>query len=212
MTNEEFIKSISLEGEEWRGIVGYEDMYMVSSYGRIISIPHDRIGAYGCVYKTKHKLRSIMKDKNGYLRINLSPLVKKTSLVHRLVAEAFIPNPDNKPEVDHIDCNPSNAHVSNLRWTTSSENGCNPITRKNMSKALKGTLNNSTSKKIVLLKGDEIILFPSVHEAQRNGFPRTCIYRCLSNIQKEYKGYKAMYLSDYEALTNKSKNAIPNPN
>lgn len=212
MTNEEFIKSISLEGEEWRGIVGYEDMYMVSSYGRVISITHDRIGAYGCVYKTKHKLRSIMKDKNGYLRINLSPLVKKTSLVHRLVAEAFIPNPDNKPEVDHIDCNPSNAHVSNLRWATSSENGCNPITRKNMSNAFIGTFNNASSKQIVLFKEDDVLLFPSIYEARRNGFPRSCIYRCLSNPNKSYKGYKMMYLSDYEALTNKSKNAIPNPN
>lgn len=212
MTNEEFIKSISLEGEEWRGIVGYEDMYMVSSYGRILSIPHERVGAYGCVYKTKHKIRALKKDKNGYLRVNLSPLVKKTSLVHRLVAEAFIPNPENKPEVDHIDCNTSNAHASNLRWVTSSENSFNSITRKNMSKALTGTLNNGSSKQIVLLKDDDVLLFPSVCEAERNGFPRTCIHRCLANPKKEYNGYKVMYFSDYEALTNKSKNAISNPN
>ena len=64
----------------------------------------------------------------GYLQVNLSE-TRKTVLVHRLVAEAFIPNPENKPCVDHIDGNRSNNRVENLRWVSHKENCNNPNTK-----------------------------------------------------------------------------------
>lgn len=73
--------------------------------------------------------------KYGYKRVSIK---RKKYAVHRLVALAFIPNPENKPEIDHIDGNPQNNNVSNLRWVTRRENELNPITRERLSKSLKG--------------------------------------------------------------------------
>lgn len=115
--------------DEWKPIDGYEDRYMVSVYGEIASINNGfRI------------LKQEVKDHNGiYARINLSKNGKsKHHSVHRLVANAFLPNLNEKPEIDHIDGNPLNNHVSNLRWVTRSENEMNPITRKRISIANKG--------------------------------------------------------------------------
>lgn len=77
-------------------------------------------------------------QKNGYVCVWLNRgYGNKPVPVHRLVAEAFIPNTNNKPFVDHIDTNRSNNNVSNLRWATEKENSNNPITLINMSKSHK---------------------------------------------------------------------------
>lgn len=67
--------------------------------------------------------------------------------IHRAVAELFIPNPENKPCVDHIDTNKLNNRVDNLRWATVSENGLNPLTRKKLSNSLKGRYGTMTGRK-----------------------------------------------------------------
>ena len=81
------------------------------------------------------KLKSHLRK--GYESISIR---KKKYTIHRLVATAFIPNPDNKPEIDHIDGNPFNNCVDNLRWVTRQENELNPITRERISTALKGRI------------------------------------------------------------------------
>lgn len=151
MTNEEFIKSISLEGEEWRDVVGYEDYYMISSFGRVISKRRVIVTPRFKRTVPPHIKKSVV-QKHGYPMVNLH-VDRKTQgfLVHRLVALAFIPNPDNKPEVDHINTNRLDARVCNLRWCTSKENNSNTITagrkrnktitkewRENLSKSHKG--------------------------------------------------------------------------
>lgn len=95
--------------EIWKDIKGWENLYKVSNYGNV----------YSC------KSNIILKptDKNGYLAVKLqNHKVKKTITIHRLVASAFIPNPNNKKEVNHIDCNKKNNCVSNLEWCTRQEN------------------------------------------------------------------------------------------
>lgn len=95
-----------LDGEDWKPFVGYE----VSNYGRVKTF--------------KYQLK-ILKPSlcNGYLRVVLFKDGKRNHfLVHRLVAEAFIPNPDNKPQINHIDGNKFNNYVGNLEWTTAHEN------------------------------------------------------------------------------------------
>ena len=95
--------------EEWRNIEGYEGLYQVSNYGRVKSL----------------KNNLILKQRvcKGYLYVGIYLYGKvKMKRVHRLVAQAFASNPENKPQVNHKDCNKLNNCVNNLEYMTSSEN------------------------------------------------------------------------------------------
>lgn len=117
--------------EIWKDIKGYEGLYQVSNLGRVKSFHK---------YGKKGGLRSFRKDKDGYLTLFLHKegriSVKK---VHRLVAEAFIPNLHNKPCIDHINTIKTDNRVENLRWCTIKENSENPLSRKHLSIARTGT-------------------------------------------------------------------------
>lgn len=107
---------------EWRPVVGFEGYYEVSDTGLIRSI--DRyIEHRGRMKWIPGRLMSLQKSKRGYYLVQLSKNGSiKDMKVYRAVADAFIPNPDNKPEVDHIDGDKSNNNASNLRWVTHLEN------------------------------------------------------------------------------------------
>jgi len=102
--------------EIWKDIKGYEGLYKVSNYGNIKSLPREK-------YRKTEMILSQKIKKHGYKDINLSKDgIIKTHPVHRLVALAFIQNVNNKPCVNHIDCNPSNNNILNLEWVTYLEN------------------------------------------------------------------------------------------
>ena len=131
MTNEEFINSIRLDGEEWRDVVGYKGLYMVSSFGRVLRLTQILKGGHQSTRVTKPKIMKLFLSKTGYYYVDFyKNKSKKHKMVHRLVAETFVPNPNNKPEIDHIDTNRKNNQVNNLRWCTKSENQRNPLTQK----------------------------------------------------------------------------------
>ena len=107
--------------EEWRDIEGYEGIYQVSNLGRVRSLDHkarhrSRTGnEFEVTYKGR--IRKQVPNENGYSIVMVKNGGKSRALkVHRLVAQAFIPNPDNLPIINHKDENPSNNHVENLEW------------------------------------------------------------------------------------------------
>lgn len=114
---------ISLDSEEWKDINGYEGIYQVSSFGRIKSLPRKVIKSNGRTHTVNESIRKPHETKDGYLRIRLSNGENaKSLLIHRIVAEHFIENINSKLEVNHLDEDKKNNHVTNLEWCTRQEN------------------------------------------------------------------------------------------
>ena len=116
----------NLEGEEWKEVDGFS-RYQVSNMVRIYS-------------KTIHRMvYGYNKNKNNYRYVSLLDDSDKyhKRAIHKLVAQLFVPNPDDKPQVDHIDSNPQNNKATNLRWVNEEEQIKNTETRKKMQLAQK---------------------------------------------------------------------------
>ena len=110
--------------EIWKDIPGYEGSYQVSNAGRVKSLPKTR--GRGIGYPVDEKIIRHSVNSRGYCNVVLCKDGKtKTFLLHRLVADGFVDNPSNLPEVDHKDRNKTNNSVNNLRWVTVSENNLN---------------------------------------------------------------------------------------
>ena len=203
MTNQEFIESISLPNEEWRDVVGYEGYYMVSNLGRVCSLARLVKNRYSTKFTTQRILAQTKRKCQGnytLLEVKLcKDNVAKTITAHKIIATAFLPNPNNLTEIDHIDTNPQNNIVSNLRWVSRKENCNNPLTLLHIGQSKKG--NKSSSKPIVQMRNDRVVkIFKSATEAGRYGYCRPCIINCCKNRRDTFKGYKWMYLKDYETL------------
>ena len=108
--------------EIWKDIKNFEGLYQVSNLGRVKCLEHKCPGRYKGKYRTvkEHMMTCVENKTNGYLYVALSNLDRgRTFTVHRLVANAFIPNPENKPVLNHKDENKHNNCVDNLEWCTS---------------------------------------------------------------------------------------------
>ena len=186
--------------EIWKDIEGYEGLYQVSNEGRVKSVERVVMRCNGRPKTISERVLKPWLDKKGkgYFNIDLwkDNICKKFKL-HRLIAKAFIPNPDNKEEIDHIDTDTRNNKIENLRWVTRTENLNNPITLENYSKNRKGKfLNNEwKSKKVYQYTLDDEFVkeWASVAEAERNGFTHSSICNCCNGKKESYKGFKWSY-------------------
>ena len=120
--SERWLSLEDLPNEEWRDIKDFEGLYQVSNYGRIKSLERFRK-----LYTKKIYVPEIIRkngfDKNGYQIIPLNKNSKKyMKKIHRIVAETFISNENDKPCVDHVNCVVSDNRITNLRWVTVKEN------------------------------------------------------------------------------------------
>lgn len=132
-----------MQKEVWKPVKGFENLYEVSNFGEIKAL-EKHIVCGKCHRSWTEHLMKTAEDHKGYLRTSLSKDGKsKTVKVHRIVAEAFLQNPDNLPQVNHIDGNKKNNAVDNLEWCSQSDNlkhACR------MKLKLCGGENNSASK------------------------------------------------------------------
>jgi len=119
--------------EIWKSIIGYENLYEVSNLGNVRSLDKTVIDKLGRKLIFHSTLLSQRKTNKNYLVVNLSKDGSfKNYSVHRLVAMAFVENPENKPCVDHVNGNKQDNRAKNLRWVTFKENSNNPITIEKM--------------------------------------------------------------------------------
>lgn len=179
------------EKEEWRPVVGYEN-YMVSNTGKIRSVGHWRKGKANSRAWHKGKILKPHISNRGYLRVGVQCKDSKTHMVsvHRLVAEAFIPNPNELPEINHLDEDKTNNNVSNLEWSTSSHN------------INWGTRNERVASKMerpiimIRLSDKKETYFKSITEAERQGYsPRNDLYH-KNKRRLRHDGYCWKYADD----------------
>lgn len=192
--------------EEWKAIKNYEGLYEVSNTGKVRSKDRFVTTKNGVMKKLKGKelfFTISKKDEKGHLPRASVQLWKNNHAtlksVHRLVAEAFIPNPDNKPTVNHIDGNPLNNEIWNLEWATYSENQKHAYTNGLM--MVKRNYNPSNSRKVLAYNPDtdeEIITDSCAQMARRIGVCHQRISTCAqANEEIEFsrcKGYYVRYL------------------
>lgn len=151
--------------EKWKDVDGYDGLYKVSNLGRV---------------KGKHRIKSQQDNGKGYLMVRLNKNGEsRWHLVHRLVAKAFIENPENKPTVNHIDGNRKNNKFNNLEWATYSENNLHSYRSNGRKSALAVPIYCIETGKI----------YKSSYDASKDtGIPQSSINRCANGIFKSTNG------------------------
>ena len=164
--------------EIWKDIEGYEG-YQVSNMGRVRSFKYGKV-----------RILKPVANKNGYLKVQLYKNNSlKTIFIHRLVAMAFIPNPNNLPQVNHKDEDKTNNIVSNLEWCDAKYNSNYGTARKRMIEKIQKVV-------IQIDKNTNVIIniFPSLMEAERQtGYNHGHICKCCKGKLKTTGGYKWSY-------------------
>lgn len=185
-----------MEPEVWRDVEQFPNHYQVSSYGRVRS--KDRIvdrGIYGKIFRAG-QIRILSKNKHGRIQVMLSVNGEVCNrLVSILVAKEFVPNPDDKPQVGHIDNDPENNHYTNLVWCTQKENmqHCSKCGRRLPTNAVK----------VVQMDKDQNIIrtFDKLLDVKAFGFSDLSVSRAVRGLNKTAGGFIWKRAEDVEKLT-----------
>lgn len=182
-----------IDGEIWKDVVGFEGFYKVSNFGRVKVLHRNQIRANGKVLNRKERILRQCFNAWGYYQISLTKFndKHKSARVHRLVAMAFIPNPDKSPFVNHKDEVKTNNQVDNLEW-------CTPLYNMNYGTRIKraATARRKTCKGMRRQvsqydkKGNYIATYDDYYDASTSvGIDRTMIHKCLKGKNKIGGGY-----------------------
>ena len=176
--------------EIWRDIKGFEGLYQVSNLGRVRTVSHKVLMTDGRVYTVNEKILTGDKSNNGYLAVHLWYKGKSKHLyIHRLVAETFIPNPNNLPCINHKDEDKTKNCVDNLEWC-SYEYNANYGTR--TQRIADRQKNNKRSKRVLQydLDGNLIREWPSLKEIWREmNYTRSIICKCCQHKPRNKTAY-----------------------
>lgn len=173
--------------EEWRDISKLGGSYQVSNLGRVRSLTR-RTPNRGGWQTRKGQILKPEKARNGYLRITLWTNGKpKHYLIHRLVAQTFLPNPHNFPQVNHKDENKLNNCISNLEWCSEKYNKNYGTFKKRVAKA--------KAKPVIQLdlNGKTIKIWSSTKECSKNNFVPSDVAKCCRGERKVHKGFMWRY-------------------
>ena len=172
--------------EEWRDVKGYEGKYQVSNLGNVKSLNYHRMGI--------SKVLTPRKCKTGYLRIGLCKSSnKKTYNVHKLVAQAFLENPNNLPSINHKDENKENNRADNLEFCTQAYNNAYGTHNERVGKAHRNRKDQSKPIIATDANGKETY-FPSVKEAERLwGVDHSGVCKVLKGKYERMYGYEWRY-------------------
>ena len=166
--------------EEWKDIAGFEGLYQVSSEGRVRSLDREVIqkGSGGKDWTRLYRGKVLVGSSNpqGYKILNMfrDGICSYKQSIHRLVAYAFIPNPENLPQIDHINRNKTDNKVSNLRWVSAQDNCLNRNTTSGVSGEKFITITKETSFRVKIRNMDAIVYdetfktLPEAIEARNN--------------------------------------------
>lgn len=172
--------------ESWKQIDGYKPIYQVSNLGRIRSLAR-ATNAHGGVFHRKERLLKFSKSRLGYLLVYLysEDGKKRTIPVHQIVAKTFIPNPENKPEVDHKDGDKTNNIIDNLRWVTHKENCANPTTAKKQKVYIRERAKHKKAIAAYTLTGEFVGTWPTITMAANE--TKTCRHSISYAANGKYK-------------------------